>query len=129
MELKIDTDPGPTVDGLAPSPVAHREVSSLNHELGNHTVERTTLEVKGQARHPRPFFPSAQGSKVLSRFRHDVTSQRHLDTSHRSVAHDHVEEDDRVSHCCETVSCVRVLLYRGASACCYVRSLPILQLP
>lgn len=54
------------VDGFATSAVALGEVTSLNHELGNDTVEATALVVEGLASLAKTFLASAKSTEVLS---------------------------------------------------------------
>jgi hypothetical protein len=54
------------VDGLTTGTVAGGEVTTLEHELGNDTVEGSTLEVEGLAAAAGTLLTSAESAEVLS---------------------------------------------------------------
>lgn len=56
------------VDGLSPSAVMVGEVPSLQHEIGDDTMENGALVTEA-------FLASAQGTEVFTRLWSDVTSQ------------------------------------------------------
>ena len=54
-----------TIDGLTTSSVTTGEVATLAHEVGDDSVESTSLEVQGLARLAPTLLTSAQGPEVL----------------------------------------------------------------
>ena len=81
-----------TVDGLAASAVAGREVAALEHELGDHAVERAALVVERLAGLAGALLSGAEGSEVLSGTRHNVGTQHELDAARWPVTDGYVEE-------------------------------------
>lgn len=55
------------VDGLAAGTVARRKVTTLDHELLDHTVKAGALVVKGLAALSNPLLARTQGAEVLGR--------------------------------------------------------------
>lgn len=56
------------VNGLPACSIAISEVTTLTHEVGDHTVEAAALVTEA-------LLPSAQGTEVLSSLRHDISTQ------------------------------------------------------
>ena len=54
-----------TVDGLTAGTIASSEVTTLEHELGDDTVEGSTLEVEGLAAAASTLLASAESAEVL----------------------------------------------------------------
>lgn len=78
------------VDGLSSGSIAIGEVSSLEHELRNHSVEDGALVAEA-------FFASAQGSEVFGSIGHDVLVELDDDPTSGFASNRHVEEDARVA--------------------------------
>jgi len=62
------------VDGLTTGTVAGSEVTTLEHELGDDAVERSTLEVEGLAAAASALLTSAERAEVLSGLGDDITT-------------------------------------------------------
>lgn len=75
-----------TVDGLTTSTIASGEVTTLQHELRNHSVENRV----GVA---ETLFTSAQGSEVLSGLWHNVVVQLERDSAEFLAVGGDVKED------------------------------------
>ena len=65
LELKIFVSELLPVDRFATGAVVVGEVTTLAHEVGDHAMERRTLEAK-------PLFAGAERTKVFSRLRHHI---------------------------------------------------------
>ena len=74
-----------TVDALASSSIVVRKITSLAHEIGNHTVKRAALETE-------TLFPSAKGSEVFSGLRNDVGTEFKCNATNVFSTDFHVEE-------------------------------------
>ena len=68
LQLEIFVGELGSVDALPASAVVVGEVTALQHEVGNHSVERAAFEAEA-------FLASAQSTKVFRRFWNDVRSQ------------------------------------------------------
>lgn len=79
------------IDRLATGAVSVGEVTSLTHELGDHTMEGTSFVAKA-------LLTSAESPEVIGSERDDITPEFHDDTSGWSIADFHVKEDLRKSH-------------------------------
>lgn len=83
------------VDGLRACAIAEDEISTLDHEVFDHSMELATFVAKrsslGILR-----FTGAELTHVLCRFRRDVLEQLHFDTSKWFSSKSDVEEYDRV---------------------------------
>ena len=66
-----------TIDGLAPGPVEVREVATLTHEAGNHTMEDAPLVVEWFTGRSEPSLTSAQRTEILCRLGRLVCPQFH----------------------------------------------------
>ena len=75
-----------------------QEISTLNHELLDHTMELAALVTLRSAQVVLRL-SGAVLSKVLGRPRHDVGKQLHLDAAERLTAESDVEKDDRIWLC------------------------------
>jgi len=87
-----------TVDGLTTSTVSASEVTTLAHELRDHTMERGTLEVERAAGFAHSLLAGAQGTKVLGSPGNDVGLELHDNATSGGTANGHVEENFRVRH-------------------------------
>ena len=87
-----------TIDGFATSAVASRGVSSLAHEIWDHTVESTSLEMKRLPRLARALLASAQAAEVLSSLWSHIRAQLHHDAAGSAATDGDVKEDLRVGH-------------------------------
>merc|ERR1719244_544747 len=74
------------VDRLATSAISSSEVASLAHEVGNHPVERRSLESE-------PLLAGTQSTEVLRSLGNDVFSQLHHNITERSSVSSYGEED------------------------------------
>ena len=75
---------------------AYGEVTTLAHELGDHTVESRALEVKGLAGAAHALLAGAQRTEVLSRLGYDISTQLHHNTAQRSTARSHIKKNTRI---------------------------------
>merc|ERR1719495_288967 len=75
-----------SIDRLAPGPVAHGEIASLDHETGNNAVEDAALV-------PEALLPGAERAEILASLGHVVGEQLELDPSERSATGGDVEVD------------------------------------
>lgn len=62
-----------TIDGLTSSSISIREISALDHEAGNDTVENRTLVVKGLSMSTHTLLSSAQSTEVLHSLRDSLS--------------------------------------------------------
>lgn len=74
-ELEVLVSELLSVDGLTSSSVALGEVSSLEHEVGDHAVEDRTLEVEGLTRLASSLLTSAKAAEVLGGDGDDVSEE------------------------------------------------------
>jgi len=81
-----------TIDRLASSTVSGSEVTSLTHEVGDHSVEAGALESES-------FLTSAQSTEVLAGLWDHVRSQLHDNLAKRSAISGDFEENTRQTHC------------------------------
>jgi hypothetical protein len=71
-----------------------REVSSLDHEVGDYAVELAALEVQGlAARLAVALLARAESPEVLSRLGHSLAEEAHHDAACGLSVHLDVEED------------------------------------
>jgi hypothetical protein len=89
-ELKVFIGELVSVDGLASSSVVVGEVSSLAHEIRNHTVERTLGESK-------TLLSGAESTEILSRLGDNVGAKLHFDATSRRCADGNVKVYNRVT--------------------------------
>lgn len=81
------------VDALAAGAVAVGEVTTLNHELLDDTVEIGTLVVKRLATLAETLFAGAESAEVLSRLGHNIVVQLHNDASSLAVTNIDLKEN------------------------------------
>lgn len=81
------------VDGFAACSVSSREVSALDHELLDDTVEAGALEVQRLARLAQALLASREAAEVLSRLGNKVAIELHGDTTRGPTADCNVKED------------------------------------
>ncbi len=74
------------------------EVTTLEHELGDNSVEDGSLEVQGLAGLAHSLLASAESSEVLGSLGDSVGVQLHDDTTGGLVVHGDVKEDLGVGH-------------------------------
>jgi len=74
------------VDGLSTGTVSSGKVSTLAHEVGDHTVEGGALEAE-------PLLPGAESTEVLTGLWHDVCSQLHDDLANGGSISGNIEEN------------------------------------
>ncbi len=86
------------VDRLSSGSVAGSEVSSLEHEVGDHSVEDGVLEMKGLAALAHSLLASAQGSEILSCLGNCVSEKLHDDSAGWLVTNSDVEKHSGVWH-------------------------------
>lgn len=82
-----------TIDGLATGSVSSGKVTTLKHELGDDTVEGTSLI--GQA---FLVVTTAQGTEVLGGLWDDIGEQFKGDATEGGAVGGEIEENDRVGH-------------------------------
>jgi len=85
-----------SVDRLSSGSIPIGEVTSLAHELGDHSVKLGVLEVEGLSRLPLAFLPGAQRPEIFRGLRSGVGVQLHHDAPSRSTADGDIEENLRV---------------------------------
>ena len=83
------------IDGLTASAIASSEVSTLEHESGNNSVEGDTLEVKRLARLSSSLLTSAESSEVL-RSLGSVGSEVKGDATSGGATNGNIEENGGV---------------------------------
>ena len=86
------------VNGFSTRSVPFREVSTLNHEVGDHTVKDAPLEVKGLARISYTFLSSTERSEVLCCFGNNIAEKLHHNSAQARAIHGDVEEHSRSRH-------------------------------
>ncbi len=82
-----------TIDGLTTSAITSGEITTLAHELGDHTVEETALVVQRLSGLSNTLLTSAQSTEILSSSWHNTCSQSHHNSTSRTAANGDVEED------------------------------------
>ncbi len=82
------------VDALATTAITRSEVAALQHKLGDDTVERTTLVVKGLAGLASSLLASAKSSEVLGSLGDNVVTEDELDSASFLSVNGDVEEDN-----------------------------------
>lgn len=82
-----------SVDGLAASSVASSEVTTLQHELLDDTVELAVLEVEGLAALAYTLLTSAEGTEVLGSLGHNVVTEEEDNATSGATADGDVKED------------------------------------
>jgi hypothetical protein len=83
-----------SIDGLAPGAISAREVSSLDHEVGDHAVEGGALVVQRlPSRRCRARLAGAECAEVLAGAGGDVAVELHHDAARGLVPDGNVEED------------------------------------
>jgi len=87
------------IDGLTTSAVATSEITTLKHEVGDHTVERAALVAEGLAGAANTLLTSAEAAEVLSGLGHDIAVELEDDTASRSTTDGDIEEHLRARHC------------------------------
>ncbi len=79
------------VNGLTASAITTGEVTTLAHELRDHTVERRILEPERLARSADTLVANTQGTEVLRGLRNDIGEQLHGDSARGLTADGDVE--------------------------------------
>jgi len=77
---------------LTPSPIPSGEITTLAHEIGNHTMKARPLKVQRPATSPRSLLPGAKAAKILGRARDDVGAQSHFNSTCWAAADTDVEK-------------------------------------
>lgn len=85
-----------TVDRLATSAVAASEVATLQHELGDDTVEGGALVVQRLARAASALLTSAESAEVLSSARSHIGEELENNSALRSATNGDIKENTRV---------------------------------
>lgn len=93
LELEVLVGKLFTVNALASSAVAIGKVSSLEHEVGDDSVEDRSFVVKGFSLGSHSLLSSAERTEVFNRLRDGVTEQTHNDTSALSTIDLNVKEN------------------------------------
>lgn len=89
-----------SVDRLPAGTIPPREITTLQHEVGNHTVEFAAFKVE---RHPSladSLLSGAQSSKVFSGLGRDIRIQLHNDPTRRLSPDGYIEKTLRTGHVC-----------------------------
>lgn len=81
------------VDALAAGAVAIGEVTTLDHELLDDTVEIRALVVERFATFAETLFASAESAKVLGRLGNNIVVQLHNDASSLAITDVDLKED------------------------------------
>jgi len=89
LELEVLISELSAIDGLASSAVVVGEVTTLAHELRNHTVEGAALVAKA-------LLASAESTEVLSSLGDDIGAESHLNAASRLTVDGDIKENDRV---------------------------------
>lgn len=87
-----------TVDRFSSGAVPGGEVTSLTHEVRDHTVKGGSLEVERLATTTDSFLASAESTEILSGSGGDIGIKLEDDASSGLAADGHVEENLRVCH-------------------------------
>jgi len=99
LQLEVLVSKLSAVDGLAARAVALGEVTTLEHEVLDHTVENAALEVQGLTRLADSLFTSAKRAEVLRRLRDDIGEELEGDAAGRLTANGDIEKDLRLLIC------------------------------
>lgn len=86
------------VDRLTAGARAVSEITSLEHELRDNSVENRVLEVQGLSALAHSLLSSAESSEVLGSLRDGIGVQLHDDSSSGLVTDSEVKENLRVGH-------------------------------
>jgi len=86
------------VDALTAGTVARGEITTLAHEVLDHTVEGAALEVEGLAGLADTLLACAKAPEVLGSVGDDVSTKSHLNATRGRPTNGNVEEDNWVSH-------------------------------
>lgn len=89
------------VDRLATGAVVVLEVTTLAHEVRDHTVEDRALVAE-------PFLAGAERAEVLARLWDDIGTQLDGDATERLIIHGHVEETTRQTHFLSEITLLRM---------------------
>ena len=87
-----------TIDGLTTDARAVSEITSLEHELGDNSVENRVLEVQRLSTLSHSLLSSAKSSEVLGSLGDAIGVQFHDDSSSGLITDGHVEENLGVRH-------------------------------
>ena len=93
LELEVLISELLAVDGLTTSSVTLGEVSSLEHEVGDHTVEDGSLEVEGLSGLSGSLLTSAESAEVLGSEGDDVSEELEDDAASSLSLDGDIEED------------------------------------
>ena len=63
------------IDGLATSAISSGKVTTLAHEVGDHTMESGALEVERLARPADTLLTGAESTEVLSGLRNHISTE------------------------------------------------------
>lgn len=81
-----------SVDGLATGAVKSCDVTPLDHELGNDSVEDAPLVVEGLAKHTHTLLSGAKATKVFSSNGDGVSKELEDDAASYGAAYCHIKE-------------------------------------
>lgn len=93
LELKVLVFELGTVDGLAAGAVTLGEVTALDHELLDHSVEGGALVVQRLSRLANAFVANTERAEVFGSLGHDIVEELEDDTPGLLVANLYVEKD------------------------------------
>jgi hypothetical protein len=96
LELEVLVLELGTVYRLTASAIAGCKVTTLNHELFDHTVEHGALVVKRFATLANALLSGAESAEVLGRLGHDIIEELEGDATGTFAAYADVEEDAAV---------------------------------
>ena len=92
LELEVLVLKLGAIDGLAASAIASSKVTTLNHELLDHTVEDAALVVQWLAGLANALLARAQGAEVLCGLGHNIIVELEDDAAYRLATNRDVEE-------------------------------------
>jgi len=98
VELEVLISELVAVDGLATSAVAAGEVTTLEHELGDHTVESAALVAEGLARTADTLLTSAEAAEVLGSLGHNIVEKRENNAARGDTTNGDVKEHKGTRH-------------------------------
>jgi len=87
-----------TVDGLTARAVAAGEVTTLEHEAGDHTVEGAALVAQRLAALADALLASAEAAEVLGSLGHNIREKREDNAAGRNTTDRDIKEHTRTAH-------------------------------
>ena len=87
------------INALSSSSITIGEITTLEHELGNDSVEDASLEMQGLSALASTLLSSAKSSEVFSSLWYRISVQLHDDTASGLIVQGDIEENLGVRHC------------------------------